>query len=742
MKTSKAKAARSPRRPAILRASRAGGTTEPDLSGLERIDFTAPVELNAAAAEGKRPTFTILAYTGGPMQTGFSFYPVVVELSGLKASRKKLPILFNHDDVKPVGQADKVTIDASGVDLSGTITGDDEDSKRIVAHAKNGFEWQASIGASVTRREFIEAGKTIKVNGRDVTGPCIIAREATLIEVSFVTIGADQNTSAKVAATRKDSDMNFQAWLKAKKIDNYDSLSEGVKAALKAAFDAEEAAAAKPPTGQPGESPTQPIQATGTQVDIKGLVDTAVKAALGEAQKTWGAEQKRVADINRIAARHPEILAKALSENWDATKTELEVMKASRPTVAGLTLNAGGVGADKSSADVITAALCLTAGINEKSVAAGLPTADREKVMNAALSGNMRGYSLHALMDAVIHAAGQHFSGSRKSDSFITAALQAERVLKASGFSSVSLSGILANVANKGMLASYTAVEVTWPEFCAVRSHSDFKVNTRYRLDSTGAFKKVAPDGELKHVGLTDASYTNQLGTFGAIIALTRQMQINDDMGAFMEIPNLLGRMAALRLEEAVYVLLLSNPSSFFHANNRNLLTGASSALTIEALSALELKFMQQVDSNNKPILVSPKKLLVGSTLKSDAQNIFDEKVIVPTGLSSTASRKVEPAKNKMYNKYAPIASPYIDNTAIKDQDGAAISGQSSTKFWLFADPAVRAALAVAFLNGQRTPTIESAETEFSTLGMQWRAFHDFGVGMEETSAAAQSDGA
>jgi hypothetical protein len=41
-------------------------------------------------------------------------------------------------------------------------------------------------------------------------------------------------------------------------------------------------------------------------------------------------------------------------------------------------------------------------------------------------------------------------------------------------------------------------------------------------------------------------------------------MMYNDDLGAFMEIPNLLGRMAALRLEEAVLVLLLSNPSSFF----------------------------------------------------------------------------------------------------------------------------------------------------------------------------------
>lgn len=705
----------------------------------ERLSFAAPVEVKAAAGEGKRPTFTINAYNGGPMYTNIAYYPVVIDLSGLKAASSELPILFNHEDDRPVGQSDAVKIDASGVNVSGVITGDDDDAQRIVTHAKNGFKWQASVGASVERREFVEAGKTAMVNGRQVTGPCVIARAATLVEVSFVTIGADSSTSAKVAAKQGDQHMDWNAWLVAKKIENFDSLSASVQETLRAAYEAEKAAAANP---APAPAPTPPAPLQATKAELQTLVAAGVQAAMGDLQKSMKAENDRQAAINRIAARHPDILAKALAENWDATKTELEVIKASRPSIAGFINGPVSGAGDKSSAEVITAALSLTAGLPEKVVAAQVPAAEREKVMNLVLASNMRGYSLHALMDAVIYAAGAHFAGSRKSNEYLKAALDAERNLRASGFSSVSLSGILSNVANKGMIASYLAVETVWREIAAVRNHGDFKVHTRYRLDSTGAFKKVAPDGELKHVGLTDASYTNQLATFGAIIALNRQMMINDDLGAFMEIPQILGRMSAVRLEEAVFVLLLSNPSSFFHANNKNLLTGAASALSIDSYAALERKFMDQVDSNGKPILVSPKKVLVGTTLKSDAQLIFDEKTIIATQLGSTSSRKVEPAKNKMYNKYPVISSPYVDNTAIKDQDGNAISGQSSTKFWMFADPAVRAAMAVAFLNGQQTPTIESADTDFNTLGMQWRAFHDFGVGMEETTAAAQSDGA
>jgi hypothetical protein len=104
--------------------------------------------------------------------------------------------------------------------------------------------------------------------------------------------------------------------------------------------------------------------------------------------------------------------------------------------------------------------------------------------------------------------------------------------------------------------------------------------------------------------------------------------------------------------------------------------------------------------------------------------------------------RTSSPTTTPTSGKYKPFYSPYLNNTAIKDQDGAAITGQSSTLWYMLADPAVRAAIAVAFLNGQRTPTIESSQTEFDTLGMQWRAFHDFGVGMEETTAAVRSDGA
>jgi hypothetical protein len=131
---------------------------------------------------------------------------VVVDQAGVRAARETIPVLLDHDQTRIVGQGTP-RIDASGIAIEGVVTGDDADAAKVVTHAKNGFRWQASIGASVTRREFLEAGKKANVNGREVVGPLIIARESVLQEVSFVAIGADARTSVAVAASNKGLNM-------------------------------------------------------------------------------------------------------------------------------------------------------------------------------------------------------------------------------------------------------------------------------------------------------------------------------------------------------------------------------------------------------------------------------------------------------------------------------------------------------------------------------------------------------
>ena len=68
-------------------------------------------------------------------------------------------------------------------------------------------------------------------------------------------------------------------------------------------------------------------------------------------------------------------------------------------------------------------------------------------------------------------------------------------------------------------------------------------------------------------------------------------------------------------------------------------------------------------------------------------------------------------------------------------------TGYSALAWYLLCDPAILATAAMCFLNGQQSPTIESAEADFNTLGIQLRGYHDFGVSFSEYRAGVKSLG-
>ncbi|KAA0215774.1 MAG: hypothetical protein DYG94_06415 [Leptolyngbya sp. PLA3] len=682
------------------------------------LTLCAPVEgwVEASADGSDAPAlrrFSMTAYTGGAMVLAHWDHPVVVDLAGIDvpgSGLKGRPILKDHNRSLIVGHTDSVRVEGSQLLVEGVISGAGPVAREVVESSRNGFPWQASLGAVAIQMEYVPRGKKAAANGREFEGPVQIARRSVLNEVSFVALGADDNTSAAVAAsaaqTVKEDVMTFEQWLEAKGFTDPASLSETQKTNLEALYQADKAS-------------LSPDAGEGT--------DAAPPAARIRAEAA--AETRRIAEVRRICAgRHAEIEANAIGEGWDSTRTELEVLRAERPSLPG-----GGVRRDADHAQsgrALEAAMCLSAGLPEKQVGAWYD----EKTMNAAVASDLRGAGLHTLIYETIRAAGDHVRPGRVDNEMIRAAFAADRRLiqaavGGAGFSTISLSGILSNVANKTMLAAYTAVESVVALFSAETDVNDFKEVTRYRLTGNGVFEKVGPDGELKHAGLSEQAYTNKVETYGRMIALTRQMMINDDLGAFLQIPRLIGRMSALKREEAVFELLLANPDSFFSAGNKNSISGADTALSIDALTKGEQQFLDQTDSEGKPILLTPSVLLVPSSLKVTAQVLMTETRINET----TEANKPKPAVNPHAGKWRPVASPYLN--------AQGLTGGSAKAWYLFANPADVAAIEIAYLRGKRTPTIESGETDFNTLGMQWRGYFDFGVAMQDPRAAVKSKG-
>ncbi len=732
-----------------------------EAAGPRVVAFDSLVELQLANdAEGgeggnRLPTFAMVAYTGGAMRPrGYSGGgpAVVVDLAGLRALGTVRPILRDHDPRRIVGHTSAIENNGRQLRIAGTISGVGPDAAEVVGLAKNGFAWQASIGASIDRLEFVEAGERVSVNGRSFVGPIYIVRASTLAEVSFVAIGADQRTTARVAATiTRGETMGFSEWLAARGFVENELTAEQLKY-LKAQYDAEIAAAGDPNENDDDDTSTGGDGGDGGEAGAgrtpgrvrAGAAPGATAADLrAQMREEAAAEIERQGTIRDIAAQFgdPQIevagqrvnlAAHAIREGWDAPQVELHALRASRQTPQ--------VEFGPSAGGLPTAAVVECALMQANGFAGDLSRHFGERVVNAASESRFRGYSLHALLFDTIRAAGGYARAGIVNDDTIRAAFLADRQLQASsgGASTYSLSGVLSSAARKFLLAAYQAVERVSQVFCNEVDNTDFKTHNRYRMTGVGQFVKVAKDGQLKHGTLTDASYTNKLDTYGRMLTLTRQDQIDDDLGAFTRLASAMGRQAVLAIEEAVFILLLSNPSNFFHANNRNLKTGAGSVLAVDGLSDAEQALMDQVDSNNKPILVRGAVLLVPSSLKVTAARLYTEDRLNET----TTADKGKPANNPHVGKYKPCASSYLNNTNIKDDSGAALSGQSSTAWYLFANPADVAAMEIAYLRGQRLPTIQSGEADINTLGMTWRGFFDFGVAMQDPVGAVKSTGA
>lgn len=663
------------------------------------ISLTAALVLAAAAAgdEKKLRKFAMQAYNGGPMQFWWSDDPVVVDLAGLDLSAQSRPIFYDHSRREIVGHTQQITINAGKtVSLSGVVSGAGQAAKEVVEAADNGFPWQASIGTTIDRAERVAAGQQVTVNGQTFQGPILVVRASRLQEVSFVALGADDSTKARMIAGRdlnnrpQEKLMDFAAWLMAKGFDP-SGLSETQKASLQAAYDAEHKAPVK---GEPTELHEE-------NVELNALKASRVKAA---------EETRRIDGIReKCGGKHGKIEAQAIEEGWTIDKTELTVLRAARPTAPSI----HGSKDEGMSQDVLEAAVMQNARMPE----AKIIKAYSQKTLEAADKRFKGRISLNELLLEAAYANG--FTG--RTLKVTNEALRHAFALQAGGFSTVDISGILSNVANKSILEGFSAVEQTWRKISAISPVNDFKTVTRYRMTGDDVYEKVGPAGEIKHGDLDEESFTNKADTYAKMLAITRQDLINDDLGALTQLPKKLGRGAAIKLNRVLWTEF-QDDSSFFTSGNANYFDGSGSTLQISQLAIAVGMFLDQEDADGNPLSLTPRILLV------------------PTALAITADLLVRSAEIR--DNTASTKTPTLNPFAGKFDVGVSAYLTSTTGWYLLADPQDMPIIETVFLNGQEAPTIENAMADFNTLGIQLRGYHDFGVAKQDARAGVKSKGA
>lgn len=692
------------------------------MAGDQLMQLTAAIgDLQAAdpADPKKLRRFSITAYNGGAMRFAWSSTPVVVDIAGLNGMDRPSPVLLDHSPALRIGHTSGPRAEGGSIRLDGVVSGAGRAAQEVVAEADNGFPWQASIGVRILKIESVDERTSVTVNGQTFTGPLLVVRAGDYKETSFVALGADSSTSIRMVAAlhshlqhtgqkAKGNTMKkeFIAWLLAAgftqeqvddlaKKDEKDPLFKTLKASWEASLNASGGAAAL--DGLPAHA----------HASAGG---SSAEGSLQAMRKQHADEARRIAGITALCAKHPELLAKAIEDGMTLEATELAVLKAERPRSPGINVGAGRP--TNTDSRVLEAAA---------SMALGLPDAEKlykEPELQAAHTA-FRGRI--GLQELLLNAAwangyqGMSFRGDH------------EGVLRAA-FSSADIDGILSNVANKFLLRAYMGVESAWREISAIRNARDFKTMTSYRLTDDLEYIKVGPTGEIKHGELGQESYTNKVNTRARMLTLTREDQINDDLGALQSIPTMLGRGGALSLNKVFWTEFLAAVTSFFTTGRGNYIEGGTTVLSIGGLTQAVTAFHAQTDPKGNPLGLTPAKLVVPTSLSVEADELLNSLEVRPA--AATRGGTFNPHKGK----YKKVESQYLNN--------ANIPNGSATHFFLLADPMDMPLIETAFLDGREVPTIESAAADFNTLGIQMRGFHDFGVAKQEYRAGVRSKGA
>ncbi|OWJ48686.1 peptidase S14 [Pseudomonas aeruginosa] len=288
---------------------------------------------------------------------------------------------------------------------------------------------------------------------------------------------------------------------------------------------------------------------------------------------------------------------------------------------------------------------------------------------------------------------------------------------------------ILIDVANRSMLAGWDEAEETFQLWTKKGMLSDFKTVHRVGLGEFPSLRQVREGAEYKYVTVGSRSQPIALATYGEIFSITRQAIINDDMNLLTDIPRKMGMAAKATIGDLVYAILTGNPAlsdgkALFHADHKNLQTGASSALSIESLSKAKTQMATQKTEveGGKPrtLNIRPAFVLTPVALEDKAKQII-RSASVPGAESNSG------IENPIRNFAEVIGEPRLDDNSATAYYLAARQGSDTIE--------------VAYLDGNELPYMEQQQG-FTVDGVATKVRIDAGVAPLDFRGLQKSNGA
>jgi hypothetical protein len=281
--------------------------------------------------------------------------------------------------------------------------------------------------------------------------------------------------------------------------------------------------------------------------------------------------------------------------------------------------------------------------------------------------------------------------------------------------------GIFLNALNKTLLARYQLAMPTYREISVERPFNDFRPHPQIRAGDFPLPQPLTETGELRVGASQDSKETVSVLPYGIIFRISRQMLVNDDLGAIDQILGQSGE-GVLRFENITfYAMFNSNPVlqqdalAVFTAGNITIPPAAAvghnnyapsfaqggNVPSIATIGAARQALRQMRSLSGFYLNVPPKIMLTGPS----QETIADQMV---TQIAPTLTTSVNPFSGRLRN----ITDAYV----------------TTPDWFIFCEPASLPCFIYGFLAGSSGPRIRTEEP-FGVQGINMSLEHDFGVG-------------
>lgn len=617
------------------------------------------ISLGEIDEANRKAKFTFM--TEAPCDNWFVPESCLCEKQNVDLTRFKngvMPLLFNHDRNVILGKISNVAFENKRA-VAEVVFDNDEETDKIFKKVLSGSLRGVSVGYCRIHTVRVNAGCEYKGVKYDATTDVTDLWQP--YEVSIVSCPADPDCG--VGRELKDIEMEIQKTKEENTMENKDTVMNG-----------------KP--------------------DVVAK-DVAEKSAAEAATKAAQAERERVGAIYAVCREFNVDSAKVESyvkdgKTVDAVRKAIldeiaEKQKASKVTV---TEDAG----DK----------FIERAVDGLALHHGIITED-EAVKGA---DEYRNGSLRAIAEDCLIAGGmserelRHMSAHEVFEEMFNSHSRA--------MGSEQFSMVIDQFGNKTMLKGYREQPTVFQQLVSKGSNKDFKPTHKYRLGLDGKPELMPPEsGEFKYQEMADEKISTAIQTYGKAISFTREIFINDDMGAVVKAIRMQAGGFRRLQEEMFFALLKTIP---FNAAHKNIVV-TNKDVSAKAYSEMRTLMRRQKDFEGKAYIgVFPAFILASD------ETAYDHELLLAS--TSDPSQTNAGVPNIMRGKMTLITSPYLTGKA----------------YYAIARPSEMEGIEYTTLNNVDRPYSRTVIPQ-SHLGIDYQFWMDFGFNLIDYRAFVKNDG-